>query len=328
MHDCLRRSLSVALVVLGVTFVRPSEFADAGDIILTHSGGNAGIAARQTTKKTTVTPVAPGKSSSRSQPRTGSGYPRWSGAASYPAAGGARSGAGWAVNQSIPAGIRVPYIPGNDVIRGGVITPADCQGFACPFDEGDATPITGPGLPQGNSPQAPAPAGAPAAAGPGAAPAPVVINVAVIAQEAASSIHLPTPEINLGPDPSVNEWHMIAVGLPVWFWTNEPPAIDASLTAQGIALSLVAHHDGTTIDTGDGNSITCATSTPRPTGAAPMESSPDCGHTWLTHGDPTITASSTWTITWSALGQSGSIPLTRTATRTIHVGQLASVLVK
>ncbi|MEL4505504.1 MULTISPECIES: hypothetical protein [unclassified Luteococcus] len=139
---------------------------------------------------------------------------------------------------------------------------------------------------------------------------------------------LPEPSIKIGPEPEVNEWKMIAVGQPVWLWTADAKDIDASKTEQGIAVKLVATPASTTIDLGDGKTITCKTSTPRPADAKPMDKSPDCGHTWLKAGNHTVTASTNWEIQWSALGQSGTLPMERSASRTVEVGELASVVVR
>ena len=227
---------------------------------------------------------------------------------------------------SAPPSIRLPYIPTTD----GSFTPYQplCSGprTACASNDLGDLSITAPGLPQA-LPKPAAASAAPGAAPGAAAPAPT-IDVYALVQQASTRVQLPTPTITIGPDPSVNEWKMVAVGQPVWFWTSETETLDASTTEQGIALTLVAHHDGTTIDTGDGHTTTCTTSTPRPADAAPMAKSPDCGHTWTEHGNRTVTATSDWTIQWAALGQSGTLPMTRTASRAVTVGQLASVVVR
>lgn len=166
-------------------------------------------------------------------------------------------------------------------------------------------------------------------ADPAAPPAPAapVVDVATIAREAATTIQLPEPDLHLGPEPSVNEWNMLAVGQPVWFWTTTPATLNASTTQQGIPLTLTATLQATTINTGDDTTHTCATTTPRPTTADPLAKSPDCGHTWTVHGTYPVTATTHWTITWSALGHTGTLPMERTTTRQVTVGQLASVLV-
>ncbi|MEL4356693.1 MULTISPECIES: hypothetical protein [unclassified Luteococcus] len=161
----------------------------------------------------------------------------------------------------------------------------------------------------------------------GGAAAPVV-DVRTVVQQAIANISLPAPTLHLGPKPDVNEWKMIAVGQPVWLWTDATDDIDASTTQQGIGITLVAASSGTTIALGDGKTITCTTSTPRPADAEPMAKSPDCGHTYLKPGQRTITATTGWTIRWSALGQSGEIPMERSTSRTIDVGELASVVVR
>ena len=85
----------------------------------------------------------------------------------------------------------------------------------------------------------------------------------------------------------------------------------------------------TTFAMGDGTTITCRRMTPYTKGTKPGAASPTCGHTYtwpsLPDGNYTITATSHWTITWTALGYNGTIPLTRTAQRDLPVGELHSL---
>jgi hypothetical protein len=79
---------------------------------------------------------------------------------------------------------------------------------------------------------------------------------------------------------------------------------------------------------GDGNTVTCGPGTPYPAGSD--AASPDCGYSYSTAsanhvpggGAWPITATSTWTITWSGGGQSGTEVLELSSTAELTVGEL------
>lgn len=180
----------------------------------------------------------------------------------------------------------------------------------------EATPAT-------PAPAAPAPAGEPAAA-----PAPAAPDPYVLVSQALAQLTLPDAVPSIAPDPANNEWGMLAVGLPVWFSSDEPASVDASTTQQGIAITLVATKQSTTLDLGDGSTIVCTSMTVRPISAPAMQKSPDCGHTYVTHGDYTITATTVWNLDWAALGQSGSFRMQMSGSSDLKVGELTSKVVR
>lgn len=178
------------------------------------------------------------------------------------------------------------------------------------------------------TPASPAPA-APAPEGEAAvAPAPAAPDPYVLVSQALAQLTLPDAVPSIAPDPANNEWGMLAVGLPVWFSSDEPASVDASTTQQGIAITLVATKQSTTLDLGDGSTITCTSMTVRPTSAPAMQRSPDCGHTYVTHGDYTITATTVWNLDWAALGQSGSFRMQMSGSSDLKVGELTSKVVR
>jgi len=154
------------------------------------------------------------------------------------------------------------------------------------------------------------------------------IDVAAWAVYAASTPRLPHGTPVIGPDPHNNEWDMLAVGLPVWFWTDDQAAVDATVTMNGIPIQLIADRTRTTFDVGDGTTLSCDTSTPRPADADPMQSSPTCGHTYQRAGTYTVEATTWWSVRWSALGRSGRLSVPVTATAPLKIGELKSVIVK
>ncbi len=154
------------------------------------------------------------------------------------------------------------------------------------------------------------------------------IDIAAWAAYAASTLHLPEGTPVIGPDPHANRWDMLAVGLPIWFWTADQPNVDATVTMNGITIQLSATRASTTFDLGDGTTITCTTSTPRAAGADPMRPSPTCGHTYQRPGSYSVEATTWWTVHWSALGQSGKLSVPVTASTPLRVGELESVIVE
>ncbi len=162
----------------------------------------------------------------------------------------------------------------------------------------------------------PAPDGTPAAADP-----------AVLAAQAVARLSVPAPAVTISPHPSDNQWQVSAVGLPLWVWADDPGPVTSTVTEQGINIVMQASRGTVTFDWGDGTSSVCNQMRPRPANLDPLTPSPDCGHTYLRRGDYTITATAGWAVTWQALGQSGTLPLSTRATSAIPVREFQSLVV-
>lgn len=147
------------------------------------------------------------------------------------------------------------------------------------------------------------------------------------ARAATTSLTVPDALPIIGPDPSVNEWNMVAVGQPIWLWTTGATTLDASSTQNGIAISLTATPASTTFDMGDGHQVTCSAMSVRPAAADPMATSPTCGYRYERKGLHTVTATTSWNINWSALGFNGTLATSRSTTRQLDVGELSSVII-
>lgn len=181
---------------------------------------------------------------------------------------------------------------------------------------------------------APSRAGAPAASGaaPGAAvPAPPTYEeVTTLATQLVVELQLPKPVVHLGPDPAKNEWKQAFVGVPYWFWTDDPATQSATVTRNGIALTLTAQRGPLQLTTGDGVTLTCAATTLQAE-AQIGQASPTCGHTYQQPSYPgayTLTATRTWSVQWSGAGYTGTIPASTTASQQQVVGELQSVRTK
>lgn len=156
-----------------------------------------------------------------------------------------------------------------------------------------------------------------------------VVDPRELAQQAIASMTLRAPEIRMAPPPGSLSG---LVGLPVWMWVEAAPdttgPAQASASAGGVTVTAVAQVSRVLWDMGDGTTVVCGLGTPYPPGTA--GESPDCGHVYaeassrhVPGGGPwPITATSTWTITWSGGGLSGSETLELSSSAELFVGEL------
>ncbi|WOP19112.1 hypothetical protein [Raineyella sp. LH-20] len=155
------------------------------------------------------------------------------------------------------------------------------------------------------------------------------VDPAVLAREASAMLRLPGQTVRVGPDPSLNEWNMLAVGFPVWLWWEGDSTTSQTVSLDGVTLEMVARHQSSSFEMGDGTTVTCGVSTPWVAGARPPGSpSPTCGHVYTEPGDYTIRATHHWQLSWTALGRSGVLPMSNTSSAGLEVGELAAVIVE
>ena len=142
-----------------------------------------------------------------------------------------------------------------------------------------------------------------------AEPAEPVAGLPEIVSQASLELGVPTPVVRLGPDPSWNQWKLLAVGLPIWLWTEGVQPQTAATSMEGIDIQMQATPGGATVDWGDGTVIWCATMTSKTRYTDPLLMSPDCGHKYEHPGDYTITVTQQWIVDWAALNQHGQLQL-------------------
>lgn len=160
----------------------------------------------------------------------------------------------------------------------------------------------------------------------------VTASLSAIARTLIVKLQLPDPTPRFGPDPSVNEWKMAAVGYPLWLWTDGPTTVTSTVRAYGVTFTLRADWQSTTFDMGDRHDVTCTSTRPYPSATKPGTRSPVCGYTYQTaslpKGNYQVTATTNWRISWSALGRSGSLPGSHSGTWSLPVGELNALVVR
>lgn len=165
----------------------------------------------------------------------------------------------------------------------------------------------------------------------GAGPTPR--EVALIAIE---RMRLSAIDIGIVPEPGPDSVGL--VGMPVWMWAETPDEhtfgpLTETASAGGVSVTATANVLHVTWDMGDGSKVICDTAGSPYKASYGLKKSPDCGHTYTRSSAHeaddayTVTATSSWVITWSGAGQTGTIRLNGLVRSTqIRIGE-AQVLV-
>ena len=118
------------------------------------------------------------------------------------------------------------------------------------------------------------------------------------------------------------------VGYPLWLYadggTIQPRTVSAS--AGGMTVRISIKVDRITWSMGDGNSKACGVGTKWSKSVEPATPSPTCGYTYEKTGRYSVTATTHWTINWSAGGQTGTFPFAISRDRPYRVGELQTVI--
>jgi hypothetical protein len=127
---------------------------------------------------------------------------------------------------------------------------------------------------------------------------------------------------------------MIPIGYPIWLTSTAPASATATATQDGITITITATRGSTKFLMGEPKvqkpSVTCTTMRQRKLKEYPAnKKSPDCGYTYQHMGTYTIQATTTWNLSWTANGYSGTLDTTRTTpTATpLVIGQLRAAIV-
>jgi hypothetical protein len=128
------------------------------------------------------------------------------------------------------------------------------------------------------------------------------VNPADLARTAVAEMKLHAIAINIVP----NAGKTGLVGLPVWMWFA---ATDQTFGTRTLAVGIppvrvraTATASKVVWNMGDGDSVTCANTGTPWTPADGAKQSPTCGHVYTQPGKYTVTAATTWHITWLVVG--------------------------
>ena len=169
-------------------------------------------------------------------------------------------------------------------------------------------------------------------------PAQPVLPEQVIAQQAVAKLTLPEVNPVVMPDPEWNQWKSYAVGEDLWLWADSPAQLSTTVTQQGITIQITAVRDKIDFDMGDGgvdSIVSCKEMTkyePPPMYHTGPWESPTCRYYYKKLPEQrcagyTMTATAHWTVTWSVLGQSGTIPMKKTQTKHLPIVELHALAV-
>jgi hypothetical protein len=154
------------------------------------------------------------------------------------------------------------------------------------------------------------------------------IDPAVLAQRALRQLTLSGPAIRTAPPAG----SVGIVRVPVWLWTEVTPATwgPASATAAvpGLSVTATAHASKIVWNLGDGHSVTCTGPGTEYRPDLGASRSPTCGHVYerSSAGQPgdayTVTAVTTWQITWAGGGQTGALTVTRSSSTQVRIAEM------
>lgn len=149
---------------------------------------------------------------------------------------------------------------------------------------------------------------------------------AQLAQEAVAQMQLAGPAIHL----SIPADRFGVVGVPVWLWTQVGPTTwgpnSATASVPGLSVTATAQAQQIVWDTGDGETVTCVN--PGTPYAAGEVTSPTCQHIYATSSAAMpgeafpLTATTTWLVTWSGGGSSGSLTVRRSSSASVRIGEV------
>jgi hypothetical protein len=162
-------------------------------------------------------------------------------------------------------------------------------------------------------------------AGPAAPPDPRVLALRAIAT-------MRLRAIGIGIVPEAHAGSVGIVGMPTWMWVADPGQhtwgpITRTASSAGYSVTATAKVRRVVWAMGDGNTVTCTERGAPYADSFGKRASPDCGHMYTRQGTYTVRATSYWRVTWTGIGQNGTIPLDFTRTAVITMGE-AQVLIR
>ncbi len=150
-----------------------------------------------------------------------------------------------------------------------------------------------------------------------------------LAQRAVTSMNL--RPIRIGVVPEARQGRVGLIGLPVWLWVDEPSGqtwgpMSRTASAAGYSVTATARVNRIRWEMGDGRVVSCANRGTPYASKYGTRPSPTCGYSGYTRdGTYTVRATSFWVVTWSGMGESGTISLSLVHSAQITVGELQVV---
>lgn len=146
----------------------------------------------------------------------------------------------------------------------------------------------------------------------------------VLAQRAVAAMNLRAVSIGIVPEARAGSVGL--VGMPVWMWDANPgPSswgpLTKSVSAGGYTVTATAKVSKAVWSMGDSHVVVCRGPGTPYRDAFGKRPSPDCGYTYVRQGVYRVWVRSYWTVDWSGVGQSGSIPLQFADSARITIGE-------
>lgn len=175
--------------------------------------------------------------------------------------------------------------------------------------------------------------------------APPPVDPEVLALRAVARLTIPKAVPQIGPPPQINQWKSAFVGYPLWLWTSGQDPVTATVTLEGVTLTLTARRVTSTFVMGErdpvtgggfGRPVVCAATTPWTPSVAAGQPSATCGFVYTypsrTARDPyctySVVVTDRWSVGWVATGAAagrGTIALQSTGAVELPVGELQAV---
>ncbi|QZN87023.1 PKD domain-containing protein [Cellulomonas sp. C5510] len=146
----------------------------------------------------------------------------------------------------------------------------------------------------------------------------------MLAQQAVTSMQLQAVRVGIVPEARAESVGL--VGMPNWMWVSAPDAqtfgpVTRTASVDGWTVSATAKVSSVSWDMGDRHVVTCAGPGTPYDATYGISPSPDCGHTYSRQGSYTVRATSHWVVTWSGIGQAGTITLDLTQATDVTIGE-------
>ena len=146
-----------------------------------------------------------------------------------------------------------------------------------------------------------------------------------LARQAVALMNLHAVRIGMVPEPTPGKVGL--VGMPVWLWAQDPDAatwgpVTRSARSGAYTVTATAKVVKVVWAMGDGEVVVCRTPGTVYEDRFGTASSPDCGYTYEKQGRHRVRATSYWSVDWSGMGQSGTIPLSFSDSVLVTIGEV------